>query len=250
MTDDMTGADRDALIKLVKARARQAVSEAKMREKVLLAEVADLITAEFEAGDALWADAVAIAEEYAAKANAQIQARCAELGIPPKDAPGLGLGWHPRSSSFENANRRGELRQLAEKRLTALTETAKVAINGAALRAEEALVIGGLQSDQARAMVEALPTVETLMPALSLADLGVKHWQPPEDAASQLISPLTTTQRRARQILRAIEANPRASDREIAKLVACDHKTVAAHRGRGGTPRSRWGTPHRHRQSP
>lgn len=85
----MTNADRQALIRIVKARAKQAEREAEMREKIVYADVIDQMTAEFEARDALWADAVAIAEEAAAKANAQIQARCVELGIPPKRAPGL-----------------------------------------------------------------------------------------------------------------------------------------------------------------
>jgi hypothetical protein len=39
MTDEMTGRDREQLVKLVRARARQAVREADMREKILLAEV-------------------------------------------------------------------------------------------------------------------------------------------------------------------------------------------------------------------
>ena len=93
-----------------------------------------------------------------------------------------------------------------------------------------------------------MPTVADLMPALSLEDLGVKHWQPPEDIAAQLTTPMTPAQRRKRQILRAIEANPGASDRTIAQIAGCDHKTVATHR-RGGTtwgnPRNRWGIPNR-----
>jgi hypothetical protein len=104
-----------------------------MREKVL-AEVQDLITAEYEARDALWADAAALAEHYAAKANAQIQARCADLGIPSKHAPGLELCWRRRSGDFVDSKRRAELFKLAEARLAALTETAKTVINANLLR--------------------------------------------------------------------------------------------------------------------
>ena len=68
------------------------------------------------------------------------------------------------------------------------------------------------------------------MPALGIEDLGVKRWQTPEDAAAQLLTPLTPTDRKRRQILRAIEANPSASNRRIAELAGCDHKTVAAYR--------------------
>lgn len=41
------------------------------------------MTAEFDARDKPWAVAVTIAKEYADKANAQIEAGCADLGIPP-----------------------------------------------------------------------------------------------------------------------------------------------------------------------
>ena len=71
------------------------------------------------------------------------------------------------------------------------------------------------------------------MPSLSIEDLGVVRWQPPEDAATQLTTPLTPADRRRRRILRAIEANPTASDRKIAEITGCDHKTVAVYR-RGG----------------
>ena len=68
------------------------------------------------------------------------------------------------------------------------------------------------------------------MPSLALEDLGVVRWQPPEDAATQLTTPLTPAERRRRKIRRAIATNVGASDRKIAELAGCDHKTVAAYR--------------------
>jgi hypothetical protein len=237
MTEQMSKGERDQLIRVVRGRARQAEREAEARERVLLAEVQDQLTAEFDAHDALWADAVKAAEEAAAKANAQIQAACADLGIPAKDAPHLGLGWSARSPEYSDRNRRAELRKLAETRLAALTKTAKAAIRSAALDAEEKLILDGLQSDAARALFESMPTVEQIMPALGLDDLGVVRWQPPEDAASQLTTPLTPADKRRRRVLRAIEANPGMSDRKIAEIAGCDHKTVAAYRrDRGELP--------------
>jgi regulator of protease activity HflC (stomatin/prohibitin superfamily) len=230
MPGDMTKAERDQLVRLARLRAKQAEREAEAREKILLAEVQDQATAEYEARDHLWADAVAIAEEAAAKANAQIQARCADLGIPPKQAPRLELGWRSRSGEYENPRRRAELLKLAQTRLTALTKTAKTAIQDRLLEVETDLIVGALESSEARAALASLPTVEHLMPKLNLEDLGVVHWQPPEDIAAQLTTPMTTAQRRRRQILRAIEANPGASDRAIAKIAGVDHKTVATHR--------------------
>jgi hypothetical protein len=68
------------------------------------------------------------------------------------------------------------------------------------------LVLGGLQSGEARELFNALPTVEALMPALTLDDLGVTHWQPPDDIAAQLTTPTTTADLARRQERRAIES--------------------------------------------
>jgi hypothetical protein len=234
MTDAVTARERDQLVKLNRANARQAEREAAMREKVLLAETMDLLTAQFEAEDQLWKEAIVIATEAVNKANAQIAAQCAELGIPAAEAPQIRTAWQARGASYADRDRRAELRRLAEVRLAALTKTAKTAIQASALEVERQLVLSGLESSEARAIFDSLPTVEQLMPALDLDDLGVKRWQPPEDIAGRLTTPLTPAQRKRRQVLRAIEANPGASDRKIAQLANCDHKTVAAYRRERG----------------
>ena len=226
----MTKAERDQLIRLVRNRAKQAEREAEMREKVLLAEVQDQMTAEFQANDELWAEAVAIAKEAAERANAQIAARCAELGISAKDAPALGLTWRPRSPEYVDKSRRAELHKLAVTRLQAMTKAAKTEIQSKAIEVEGSLILGGLESDEARALFAAMPTAEEFMPALGLDDLGVVRWQPPEDAATQLTTPMTPADKRRRRILRAIEANSGMSDRKIGELIGCDHKTVATYR--------------------
>lgn len=225
----MTKSEREQLSKLARLRARQAEREAEAREKILLAEVQDQLTAEFDAHDELWAEAVTIAEEAAAKANAHIRAVCADLGIPPREAPQPGLAWHC-GPSYSDEKRRGELRKLAATRLAALTKTAKAAIGDRLLEVETELIASDLKSGDAKAFLLAMPTAEQLMPPLSIEELGVVRWQPPEDAATQLITPLSPAEKRRRRILRAIEANPGASDRKIAQIAGVDHKTVAAHR--------------------
>jgi hypothetical protein len=231
---DMTKADRDALIRIAKGRAKQARTNAKTREKILVTEVLEQAMAEYDARDKLWDEAVRIAEEYVVKANAQIQARCVDLGIPPKDAPKVQVGWVSRSERFSNPNRRAELLKLAEKRAATLTAMTIAAVDQSVLDIEERLIVGGMDSDEARASVESMPSPEELMPPLSLRDIGVKQWQPDEDAAAKLSTPRSTADWRERQILRAIEANPGASDRAIGQIVGCDHKTVAKHRRERG----------------
>jgi hypothetical protein len=185
---------------------------------------------EYEARDQLWAEATQIAEEACAKANDLIVARCADLGIPAKHAPRLQLAWSSRSGQFGEPGRRAELRKVAAARLAALTAAARSAIDQGLLETETALIAGSLESDDARAFLDRMPTAEQLMPALSLDDLGVTTWQAPEGAAAELLTPSTPADRRRRKILRAIAAHPGASDREIGKLTGMDGKTVAKYR--------------------
>ena len=227
----MNRADRDDLIRLARSRARLAKLKASEREKVLLSEVEDLLAAEFEARDQIWADAVAIAEDAAAKANDVIAARCADLGIPAEYAPKLILHWAARNPETAGTPaRRAELRRLALARLSALVASAKTQIDEQLLEVETALIAGGLASDDAREFLAAMPTAEMLMPPLTLDDLGLTTWQPPEGAAAALLTPRTPADRRRRRILRAIEANPAASDREIGRTLGVDHKTVGVYR--------------------
>lgn len=227
---DMTKADRDQLVRLAKNRAKQAEADVDARMAVLYTEVIDQMTAEYEVQDALWADAVIVAEEATAKANDQIRRKCAELGIPAGQAPQLHSMWSPRGRQFSNRERRAELEKLAKARLAALAKEAKVRINNAALQVEEQLILGGFESDAARAAFELLPSAEELMPRLSLQELGVTRWQPPEDIAGQLTTPMTTSGRLRRRVKRAIEANPDESDIDIARIAGIDVKTVAAFR--------------------
>lgn len=237
MPERMTRADRDRLIKLARQRARLAKSEAVEREKTLLAEVHDQMSAEFSAQDKLWAAAVAIAKDAAAKANDLIRAQCIDLGIEAKYAPGLEIGWRSRSGSFTDSQRRAELRKLAETRLAALTQAAKTEIDRACLRTQTELVRDGLESSEAVGYLDAMPTADDLMPVIGLDDLGVKRWQPAVNAAAELLTPSTPADRRRKAVIRAIAANPGASDREIGRIARADHKTVAAYRrDRGELP--------------
>jgi hypothetical protein len=222
--------ERDDLIRLARMRAKLAKSDADQRVKVLLAEAEDLMAGEFEARDQLWVEAEQVAEEACRKANEVIVARCADLGIPAKYAPQLELGWRSRSREFASTARRAELRKVAATRLAALAAAAKNAIDRKVLETETALIAGSLESGDARAFLAAMPTAEQLMPPLGLDDLGVKTWQPPEGAAAALLTPSTPADRRRRKVLRAIEAHPGASDREVGRLAGVDGKTVAAYR--------------------
>jgi hypothetical protein len=229
----LSKSDRDALIQIAKERARQGDREIDARRKVLIALVLDQVTAEYSARDELWAGAIAEIEEMEAKVNAQIRDTLARWGIPAKHAPRHIGGWLPRSSEYADRNRRAELTKLAEARLDGIIAQAKAKSQAGWLDIRERLITEGLDSDEARSLVAAMPTVEQLLPPLTIEDLGLRHWHPPIDAAGQLLTPSTTVDLRRRAILQAIRENPALSDRAIAKLAGVDHKTVAAARRRG-----------------
>ena len=73
---EMSKAERDQMIALSRRRARQAEREADMRQKVLYAEVIDLMTAQFSAEDRLWAEAVNIARQIEEKIKRPPSALC------------------------------------------------------------------------------------------------------------------------------------------------------------------------------
>lgn len=227
MTEKMTKSERDDLARLARLRAKQARTEVDQREKVQLAEVEDLITAEFEARDEMWADAVKVAKEAERKANEVIVARCADIGIPEQFAPQVSNNFYRRSYELENPKRRAELRKRAHAQLTALTATAKTMIHKKLLEIETELITGTLETAEARAFLETMADVEGMMPALTLDDVGVKHWQPPTDAAAALLTPSSTADRKRKQVLRALEADPGATTTRIAALAGVDRKTAA-----------------------
>ncbi len=231
MTDDkaMTRTERMDLIKLTKLRAKQAEREVETMEAVHRAGIEDQLAAEFDRHDALWAEAVIFAEEAMAKANAEIREQCAALGIPPSEAPQLHSMWSSRGPNYGDHQRRAELRKLAETRLVAMTKMAKTKIAEAQLNQETVLTAGGLQSAEAQQVLESMPTVAELMPAMSLDDLGVKRWQPSDDAAARLLAPFTPADRQRRRVLRAIENNPTATDVELAAITGIDVRKVATY---------------------
>jgi hypothetical protein len=173
MTDEpMTKAERDELAKLVRRREKLAKAQAAQRSAELLAQFEEQLDARYSYDqDEVWAAANAAAEKAIADADAQVAERCRDLGIPDQFRPRIsGAMWFNRG---ENAfrERRAELRRLATVRIAALEKTAKAEIESRSVEVQTELVAGGLQSAEARAFLEAMPTAEALMPVLNLPDI-------------------------------------------------------------------------------
>jgi hypothetical protein len=85
---------------------------------------------------------------------------------------------------------------MAKTRIAAIESRAIVDIELSCLKAQEAIAVAGLTSDTAKAFIENLPSIETLMPALSFEEIAGPA-DPP--VAEQLVSPGALRQRRYRE---------------------------------------------------
>ena len=197
----MTKHEREDLQRLVRQREKVLKSAAKQRSAELIADFENQMGQEFSFDqDEVWERATKIAQAALAKANEQIAARCHEIGIPKRFAPGLDLSWYGRD---ENATkqRRDELRKMAETRIEAIERKAVTEIELSCLAAQEQIALSGLTTEAARQFVEALPKIEALMPPLTFADVAGEA-EPP--VAEQLVSPNALRQRRYRERQKAL----------------------------------------------
>jgi lipopolysaccharide biosynthesis regulator YciM len=87
------------------------------------------------------------------------------LGIPHQFAPHLTFGWAGKGENMI-AERRAELRRVAQTRIQAIEARAVVEIAHEALRASTEIVAFGLTSQVARNFLNELAPLERLMPAL------------------------------------------------------------------------------------
>jgi hypothetical protein len=229
MTDGMTAKDRNALIRIVRSRTRLAKTATTEREKILRVEIEEQLQAEFRLRDEVRAEVVQMAEEALRKVNEEIRQQAVLLGYDVSLVPQASL---PYRTSYEYRTPEAvtAARKRADTRLAALRAAAVKGIEERSLAVEESLIVGGLESDEAKALVESMPTAEKLMPALSLADLGVKTWQPSRAAAKELLAIPSGADRRRKLVARAIAADPDASNRQLAAATGFDAKTVAKYR--------------------
>jgi hypothetical protein len=213
----MTRGERDDLRKLVHQREKVLKSAVKQRAAELVADFENQLGTQFSFDqDEVWEKAAGIAKAAVVKANAQIAARCRELGIPERFAPGLEVAWRHRGYDNGVKERRAELRRMAQTQVEALEAKAVVEIEMACLEAQTALAVASLTSDAARQFIERLPAIEVLMPKLS----SPGEEEPP--AAEQLVSSSALRQRRFREKQRLRNGNAQPALRDAATVTGDD----------------------------
>jgi len=210
----MTKGEREELGRLIRQREKVLKSVASQRSAELIADFENQMGQIFSFDqDEIWAQATKAAEAEVAKAQRAVAARCRELGIPDRFVPSLRLLWSARGYDSAGEKRRIELRAWRRRTSKLSKRKAITQIELSCLEAQTQVVTAGLTSEAARRFLEALPSVEGLMPSLSYAEVAAES-EPP--IAEQLVSSNALRQRRHRERLRnAPEALHNAADNAV-----------------------------------
>ncbi|MFN8129408.1 MAG: hypothetical protein U0R28_11460 [Candidatus Nanopelagicales bacterium] len=168
----LTRGEQVDLQKLARMRAKVARNQIDAVKAERLAEFERELQARYAVDNEAWADLTRDADEHVRKADEELAKRCEALGIRPEFRPRMTATWYNRG---ENASkeRQAELRRLARLELDAMGKTAKQRIDAAELDAVTAIVAVGMGSE-ARALLEAMPEVGDLIPALALETVESK----------------------------------------------------------------------------
>ena len=185
----MTKGEREDLLRLVRQREKVLKSAAKQRSAELLADFENQMGSEFSfTDDATWEQAFRQLEIK--KAQTTITKRCRELGIPDRFAPNVDFFWSRRGYDNQVNARKAELRRMAATRIQAIEQKAVTDIEMNCLKAQEQIALSGLTSEVAHSFIAALPSIESLMPALSYSEIAGEA-DPP--VVEQLVSPNAAT---------------------------------------------------------
>jgi hypothetical protein len=168
----MTSKEREQLARLLRLRAKVAKDAIGQQEAMLRADVEAQLSAQYKFDDAKWQDVTRVAQEAVAKADAEIAKRCESLGIASQFRPSIGIGWSNRGENLL-ASRRAELRMAARTRIEELGKEAKVAIDRVMAEKMTTLIAGGLESAEAKKFIEAIPSIDELMPRFQIEKLAI-----------------------------------------------------------------------------
>jgi hypothetical protein len=168
----MTKTELDTLVKLNRQRGRLVKHEISVAAARRKAEFEQQLATDYDFDrDEVWRAAVEAADRAVNEANRQIQQRCAELRIPKNFRPSLdSVHWYARGENLVKA-RRAELIRVFDSKNAEIERQAKLEVDRALLRIETELLTTVLESAEAKAFLESLPSPEQLMRTISVAEV-------------------------------------------------------------------------------
>ena len=170
-TEPMSARDSLALAEHIRRQERLGKAMVDVRASEMMADFEEQLATIYSWDeDATWTEAKATFDAALNEANAKIDTRCEELGIPKRFRPSLYGYWSGRSENA-TAGRRSELRKVAQTRIAALGKGARVEIGRQSLEIQTQLLSGRLTTQAAQDFLLAMPTAADLMPTLDARQL-------------------------------------------------------------------------------
>ena len=166
--------DFQDLLAISRLNAKVAKSAVKERSAHVLAIGEQQLSAQYDRGDAFWADAMSSLDEATAVARSVVNERCDALGIPAEFRPTIDVLWFRRGENGM-ASRRAELRTLLQAQVAAMAQTALARIDRLTAEVQVALLTCQLQEDAARVVAREMPSIDELIPLVSLDSPAQAH---------------------------------------------------------------------------
>ena len=174
MKDDplvpISRADRDALTRQLRMNFKVLRNQIEAIEQQRIADFEEQLATEYPDNDLRWAAITAETNKLVRIADKKIKTICAEHGIPDWARPEIRLGWYRRGENAI-AERRVELTKVAKSRFKADAAAAKVELERQEAEAHGELIGPSLTSDRARELLAQMPSVDQLMPRITVAEI-------------------------------------------------------------------------------
>ena len=182
----ITKTERNELKAVVRQQMKVLRAEVEQRKAELLADVDEQIVARFSEDDQKWADAAHLAHEAVMEANRKVNDAYRELTGDRHVERMYVQATVPQKPARE----RIVLRKAAESRIEEQVAGALLKLQRQEADLIRTLAVGALESEEARAFLDSIPTVSELVPAARLAELeaglddvsteegGWERWRP------------------------------------------------------------------------
>lgn len=161
--------ERTELRSIVRQQFKVLRSELEQRESEMAADIEVEIATRYQADDEAWTVVQHKIHEATLEANRQINDALHEAGFQKRSASER--QWVETPIVRQPQGDRTELRRLASSRIHAQIRGAKLRLEREEADLLRTLAIGAIESEEARAFLEAIPSVGELVPAARLAAL-------------------------------------------------------------------------------
>lgn len=162
--------DSQDLQRVARLRAGVAKADLRQRSAELIAFGESQLARIYSRHDELWAEAVSAAEREVEKADQHLAEVCHQMGIPEEFRPSVQLSWWGRGATL-SAERRKEHRQVLAAEIRAAEARALLEVERQTVAIITELITGQLSGEAARAVLDGMPTVEDLLPAMDVRQI-------------------------------------------------------------------------------